>query len=661
VSARPVPLGQLSLMDLPTLAAKPPPASWTPPTTLPRPRGELISIDTETNDQGLAEEMGAGWAVGAGWLCGVSMSWAGGSVYVPVRHPDTECRPVDEVARWVEFLFENNTVVFFNSIYDLGWLRASGVRTFPRRMEDAQAICSMIDENWDSYSLDSCCQRAGISGKDEHLLNEAARAHGIPKKRGSYKHGLWKLPARYVGPYAEQDTSSTLDLFRAVWPELEKEKQEDAYRTEMRLVPCLVQMKERGIRIDLDNADRSRTRIRATRDETLRQIEIPGLRRATTIEDVRSTKTLASLFDHHGISYPMTPGGRDPVRNPPQPSFVKEFLETVEHPIGGLIRKSRKLDEMAEKFIGNYIMGFATRGRIHAEAHPLRNDDGGARTSRFSYSGPPLQQMPARDEEWAPLIRNCFLSEESARWNSSDYSQQEPRLAVHFAYLCKIHGAEAAVRYYAELGPKADFHTMVAQMAGIARSSAKIINLGLMYGMGLRKLASSLGLDMEAAEALMKQYHAKVPWVEGLTNFCKNRAMARGYINLLDGARRHFPFWQPRGTRGEGSFARRIAAEARWPNKALERAFCQKAMNSAVQGSAARQTKRAMVVAYEAGHLPMVQMHDELCFSVDDPRVGDEISRIMIETSPLVVPIRVDVEYGPTWGRAKYNWEDCPT
>jgi DNA polymerase I-like protein with 3'-5' exonuclease and polymerase domains len=356
----------------------------------------------------------------------------------------------------------------------------------------------------------------------------------------------------------------------------------------------------------------------------------------------------------------MTAGGRDPVRNPPQPSFQKEFLETVEHPIGGLIREARKLDEMAEKFLGNYILGFCRNGRIHAEAHPLRNDDGGARTSRFSYSGPPLQQMPARDEVWAPLIRDCFLAELGCRWDSSDYSQQEPRLAVHFAYLCKIHGAEEAVAYYRDLGSKADFHTMVANMAGIPRSGAKIINLGLMYGMGLRKLAASLGLEVEEAQRLLDQYHDRVPWVSGLSDFCKNRAMARGYIRLLDGARRHFPFWQPRGTRGEGSFARREVAESRWPNKPLERAFCQKAMNSAIQGSAARQTKRAMVVAYEAGYLPMVQMHDELCFSVDDPRSGQEISRIMIETSPLVVPIRVDVEYGPTWGRAKYSWEECP-
>ena len=109
-------------------------------------------------------------------------------------------------------------------------------------------------------------------------------------------------------------------------------------------------------------------------------------------------------------------------------------------------------------------------------------------------NNPNLQQIPARDPEIGPLIRSLFLPEEGEQWASIDYSQQEPRILVHYAHVygksrdVPLRGVEEFVTSYRE-DPDMDFHTMVAEMADIPRKQAKTINLGMMYGMGVAKLA----------------------------------------------------------------------------------------------------------------------------------------------------------------------------
>ncbi len=511
------------------------------------------------------------------------------------------------------------------------------------------------DENWQSYTLDACCRREGLPGKNEAGLRNAADAYGADPKSQ-----MWLLPARHVGPYAEDDAQQTLELAAILRPRIEEERLERAYRLEVDLVPVVHAMRARGIRISTTQAElvqeMMRARVRQSTDEIAR---LWG--RRCTMRDLRSPDSLGALFQHASVQVPLTPKTR-------KPSVTRGFLETLDHPLGQLVRTARQADDMAEKFVGTYILGSHHRGRIHAEIHQLRDDDGGTRSYRLSYSSPPLQQIPARDPILAPPIRKIFEAELGEWWAAPDYSQQEPRLAVHFAALLRLAGSDAAVDYYHQ-GTDADFHTMVALLAGIPRGSAKIINLGLMYGMGLAKLARSLGLSEDEAAQLMETYHQRVPWVRGLTDACTSLAQERGWVRLVDGARCRFDLWEPTGTRRGDDAAplRREEAEEqerRWAEscgrrpRRLRRAGTHKAMNRLVQGSAARQTKMAMLACAREGLLPLIQMHDEIGFSVGSEREGERAAEIMRSVVPLRIPVKVDLEYGRSWGHAKHTWED---
>jgi len=631
-----------------------PKSLWVPPTgNLPDLRGLEIGLDTETKDGGLDKEKGPGWVYNDGYLLGVSVAWNNQSIYVPIRHPDTENRELGSVICWVEDLLRNNRVVFFNIMYDMGWLLAEGCKVWPEKADDAGTMARLLDEDWPTYNLDDCCAREGFPGKDERLLDDAAAAFGIVKRDGSIKHGLWKIPARYVGPYAEQDAVATLQLGRHLRNKIQDEHLEQSYKTEMALVPVLHKMRERGIRISTKAGEKARADIRVMTQEELKKIKNPW-RRTTTIDDLRSPTSLAQIFDLEGISYPRTLKTR-------QPSFTKEWLESNNSDLAGYVRKARQLEDLGEKFIGNYILGFEHRGRIHAEIKQL-----GAKTTRFSYANPPLQQMPSRDPELAPIIRGLFYPEDGEIWGAPDYSQQEPRLSVHYAHVSAKHaqklgirmdGTEDAIAYYRDKGPDADFHQMVAEMTGKPRRVAKDINLGLFYRMGIEKLARSLGISVADGEILMEDYHGRVPWVRGLAQFCERRAKDFGFIRMIDGTRRHFNLWQPKKGRESGSFARWEQALARWPNQPLERAFAYQAMNGLIQGSAARQTKMAMVECYKVGYIPLVQMHDELDFSFGRYKDALEVNEIMTNVVKLHVPVRVDLEFGTNWGNAKKTWD----
>jgi len=579
-----------------------------------------------------------------GYVAGVSMAWSGGAIYVPIRHPETECRPHGEVMSWVEQLLRDNHVVFHNMSYDMGWLHTD---VWSERADDTQIMATMLNENEFSYSLDACCRRAGILGKDETLLRSAVANLGIDPREA--RANLWRLPARHVGPYAEQDALATLQLADHLRPRLQEERLERAYQLEMDLVPMVTAMRRRGMRVSTDAAAAVQARVRRTRDEALAEIaRLSG--RGVSVQDCNSPEALALIFDKFDIPYRRT-------NKTGQPSFTRQFLEDVEHPVGRLIRSVRQHHDLAEKFVGNYILGYEHRGRVHAEIHQLRDDDGGTRTYRLSYANPPLQQMPARDPVLGPLTRSIFVPEDGEVWGALDYSQQEPRLAVHYAALTKRHGADAAVRYYAER-EDADFHQMVADMAGIDRWSAKIINLGMMYGMGAAKLARSLGLTLEEGRAMLELYHSRVPWVSGLTDFCAGEAGRRGWIKLLDGARCRFDRWAPAWERDSTPLDLE-RARAAWPDKKLVRAFTHKAMNRLVQGGAARQTKMAMLACYREGHLPLVQMHDELDFSFARQRDAVRCTEIMTSVVRLRVPTKVDAEFGRDWGHAKYDWDQA--
>ena len=647
-----------------------PPTDWTPPAVLPDLRGRgFVAMDLETRDDGLANDRGPGWVYKAGYITGVSMAAGDQSVYVPLRHPDTACHDRDAVRRWVrDHLLSSDRKLFHHAPYDLGWLWAEFDLSPPDLLDDTHAMAFILDEDRLSYSLDNVCRWQGVPGKDETMLRDAADAFGLDPKSE-----MWKLPAKYVGPYAAQDAGSTLNVGLKMLGQIEANKFTDAYRLECDIIPLCLEMRKRGIRIDLDKAEVVQKDLLSRRDEALRELsEKAAIGRQWTMKDVNSDGFLARIFDAAQVGYPKTKKGND--------SFSTEWMEKRDHWLPQLVTKAMKMHDAGDKFVGQYIMNYSHMGRLHAEIHQFKDDRGGTRTSRFSYSDPPLQQMPARNPYIAKQIRGLFLPEPGQLWAALDYSQQEFRLMVHFASVCEMLGADKAVAMYQD-DPSTDFHTMVAKLTGLPRRRAKDVNFAKAYGAGLRKFMEMTGMSEEEAKSVMGQYDDEMPFLSRLSEFCQKRADQRGYIRLLDGALGRFERWEPRWTEWDDIVQAQAAAKAAgrplpelgacsletakarvadpnhpWKGR-LRRAHTQKAMNTLIQGSAARQTKLAMRECWRAGIVPMLQMHDDLNFSLGEEAPARQAAELMTHVVQLTVPFKVDVEFGTSWGRAAADKE----
>jgi DNA polymerase-1 len=360
-------------------------------------------------------------------------------------------------------------------------------------------------------------------------------------------------------------------------------------------------------------------------------------------------------------------------------SFDKRWMQLDEHWLPRLCVRAKAYYEAAEKFIGNYIFGYAHNDRIHASVNQFKSEDGyGTKTYRFSYSDPPLQQAPSRDDLASTEIRGCFEAEPGEKWGKKDYSQQEYRLIVSYAVLNGLDRAEEAAQQYRD-DPKTDFHSMVAEMTGLERKPAKDTNFAKSYGAGIKKFAAMINKPEAEAEAIMRQYDEKLPFNAQLYQKCQKLAESRGYMVLLDGARIHYDTWEPTWlSRDERSVGYALGSpykmnpcgleEARarlqeqghpWFHKRLRRADCRKAMNALIQGGAARQTKMAMRECWREGLVPLLQMHDELNFSLTSEKDGKKIDAIMRDVVKLKVPMLVDAGYGPSWGTAKSSWKDA--
>jgi DNA polymerase I-like protein with 3'-5' exonuclease and polymerase domains len=615
---------------------------WVMPEEYPDLSGErLIAIDLETYDPHL-KETGAGWATKRGHVIGVAVAVEGREWYFPIRHANGGNLDVRRTMGWVREICSDPdcTYVFHNAMYDIGWLRAEGVEV-KGKIADTMVAAPLLDENRFSYSLNNLGRDYLKEQKDERALREAAQQMGLDPKSE-----MWKLPAHFVGRYAEQDAALTLRLWRHMNSLMADAEITSIFDLEMRVLKVCLGMRERGVRVDLDKADRVKSRLQSEEEEVLL-----ALRKETGVDiNIWAAASVARAFDALNLTYPRTPKSD-------APSFTKNFLSTHSHPVAKAVVRARELNKARTTFIDS-ILKHTINGRIHAEIHQLRSDDGGTVTGRFSYSSPNLQQIPSRDNEISPLIRGLFLPEPGEKWGSFDYSSQEPRIVVHYAAHMKMQGADKFVAAYKE-DPRSDFHQLAADIVGVPRKQAKTINLGLFYGMGVNKLGEQLGLDFESAKDLFSIYHDKVPFVKELTSRVSTIADNRGTIRTLLGRRCRFDKWEPRAFGANKAYSHDEARQIYGETTLLKRAFTYKALNRLIQGSAADQTKKAMVDLYDAGILPMIQIHDELALSVSSREQADTIMDVMQNCVELGVPSVVDAELGPSWGEAKLSLDEA--
>jgi len=610
-----------------------PETEWVMPEELKDLKGvKEIAVDLETNDPNL-KELGSGNVIGNGHIAGVSLAIEGWAGYYPIQHEQGGNMDKALVISWLKNLFkqEYTTFIFHNAMYDVCWLKAAGIN-IKGKIVDTMIAASLIDENRLSYQLNVLAKHYVGIGKDEKVLYNAAKEYGLdPKKE------LWRLPAMFVGQYAERDAEATLKLWQRLHRELHDQELIDIFRLETQLFPCLIEMRFKGVRVDLEKAHKIKKNLMAREQKILNKIkDLTGLH-----VEIMAARSIAKAFDKLKLPYDRTAKSKEP-------SFTKNFLQNHPHELAQSIADAREINKAHSTFIDS-ITKHAHKGRIHADINQIRSDQGGTVTGRFSMSNPNLQQIPARHPELGPLIRSIFIPEENCKWGSFDYSQQEPRILVHYAKLQNLPGVnEIADAYKAG---DADFHKVVADMAGIKRKQAKTINLGLMYGMGKNKLMAELGLMKESAEKLIRQYHARAPFVKQLMDNVSRKANERGKIRTLLGRACHFDLWQPVQF---GVFKPLPLEQARKNyDEPLKRAFTYKALNKLIQGSAADMTKKSMVALYKNGIIPHIQIHDEVDISVESDKKAEQIVQIMEEAVVLQVPNKVDYESGANWGDIK--------
>jgi len=488
---------------------------------------------------------------------------------------------------------------------------------------------ALVDENQLRYDLNNCSRRYTGKGKDEAALYAAAKEWGVDAKAEMYK-----LPALYVGAYAEKDAEITLALWHELKKEIELQDIGSIFQLELDLFPCLVDMRFLGVRVNQEQALNEKKTLLEQETKLLTEIK-----KKTGVEvQIWAARSIAKVFDKLKLKY-------DRTIKTQAPSFTKNFLMHHPHPTVKKIAQAREINKAHTTFIDT-ILKHTHKGRIFAEINQLRGDNGGTVTGRFSYSNPNLQQVPARNKDLGPRIRSLFLPEEGHTWGCFDYNQQEPRLVVHYAALQNLYGVDSVLDAYK--AGNADFHHIVADMAQIPRFQAKTINLGLFYGMGKNKLQAELGVSKDKAEELFRQYHAKVPFVKQLMDSVMRRAQDSGKIRTLLGRLCRFPLWEPNQFGIHKALSHEDALREHGPG--IRRAFTYKALNKLIQGSAADMTKKAMINLYKEGITPHIQVHDELDISVKDDKQAKQIVQIMETSVELEVPNKVDYEAGENWG-----------
>ena len=607
---------------------------WSAPENYPDLKGyKYIAIDLETKDPNL-KTRGSGAIQGMGEIVGFAIAVDGWSGYYPIAHEGGGNMDRQKVLKWIKEVLETPaTKIFHNAMYDVCWLKAYGFK-INGMIVDTMVMASLIDENRFSFTLNSISFEYLREVKDEKALKEAAESFGLDAKAEMYK-----LPAMYVGNYAEKDAELTLELFKTLSREIKKQNLENIYQLETELFPCLIEMKFKGVRVDVEKAHKLKQQLSTEEKQLLLEVK------KHTGEEVEiwAARSIAKVFDKLALPYELTSKSK-------LPSFTKNFLSEHPHPTIKLIAKAREINKAHTTFIDT-IIKHQYKGRIHADINPIRSDQGGTVTGRFSYSNPNLQQIPARNKDLGPMIRSLFIPEVNHKWGCFDYSQQEPRLVVHYAAATEPICFDDSVINIVEKfkNDSVDFHQTVADMADISRTQAKTINLGLFYGMGKNKLQAELGLSKVDADNLFNKYHENVPFVKDLMNRTSNHAQASGSIGTLLGRKCRFDKWEP-NTFGMHTPMSYEEAERTYGRGRIKRAFTYKALNKLIQGSAADMTKKAMLDLYKEGIIPHIQIHDELDISIESKEKAKKIIEIMENAVTLSVPNKVDYESGDTWG-----------
>jgi DNA polymerase I-like protein with 3'-5' exonuclease and polymerase domains len=613
-------------------------------------RAKVISLDVETYDPKL-DELGPGWARGDGHICGVSIGAdEDGRWYFPIRHtiqPD-ENYDSARVFGWLREVLgrPDQPKVGTNLVYDLGWLRQEGIAV-RGDLFDVQFAEALLDEAA-HVALEILANKYLGTGKVGGVLYQWCSDYYGGRADGSQRKNIYRSPPRLAAPYAMGDVDLPLRILKKQWPLLYQHGLLNLFEMECALLPLLVEMRFAGVSVDIAQAERVRANL-LERELALKKT----LNTLCGFEvNINASESIAKAFNKFNLPYALTEKAR-------KPSFTKEFLRAVTHPVGKAIIEIRNVSKTRGTFVESYILEAHKSGKVYPEFHPLKGDDGGTRTGRFSSSNPNYQNLPAKDEEMGRLVRSIMVPDNGHKqWREYDYNQLQYRFLAHYAV---GDGAEN-LRHIFRTDPTADYHATVQRLIfevtaiKLERKPTKNVNFGFVFGMGLAHLCEMLGLSLSEGKKLLTSYHAGVPYVKKTLEYFSEQANTFGTIRTILGRVSHFDLWEPSNWRDKRPALPHDNALVEYGS--IKRAYTYKALNYLLQGGEGDLMKTAMLRCWRDGvysriGVPRLTVHDSLSHSDAgnaNEDAWDHMQHIMETAIPLSIPITVGFKVGDSWG-----------
>jgi len=515
-------------------------------------------------------------------------------------------------------------------------------------IHDTQYLLFLTDPYAFSFSLKPSAERIlGLPPDERDEVRDWLLRHQPMKHRGitisdsktesDTKH-FWAryiclAPGDLVGRYAEGDTDRTYQLYERLMPQVVEQGMLEAYQREQRLMPILSESTQRGVRVDTERLEEDIERYRAAQ-----KVSDDYLFSRLGSFDLNKDAELAAALDRAGMvtEWVLTPTGRRSVSR-------KNLV--------GRVRDPDLLHHLAyrgvlETCLGTFAIPWLAKakaegGRLHPQWNQVRGDRGadgdlsGTRTGRMSCRDPNLQNPPNDFEELVVPpgqpemmhMRSYLLPEEGTIWLKRDFSAQEMRIMAHYT--------EGSLAQAFRRDPSTDPHeavkAIIKEKSGVelSRKFVKITGFGIMYGRGVPNLSAALGVDVERGKATRDAYYAALPEVRDLSNETRKRGRNGGFITTW-GGRRYF----------------------REPNE--ERDLSYKLLNYLIQGSAADQTKQA-IVDWHAMRKPtdmlIAAVHDELniCAPADEADAAMYRLQTAMDWPRFDVPFQSEGYRGPNW------------
>lgn len=568
--------------------------------------------------------------------------------YLAWGHPTKNNATYEQAAQELKDIWKGSSeILFHNGKFDLDVAFAHFGLALPpwHRVHDTLFSLFLDDPHALSLSLKPAAERLlGLPPEEQDAVKDWLVSKKIIRANQGAGAFIAQAPGDIVGRYAVGDVDRTLALHKLLYPKLD-ERMRCAYDRERRLLPILLENERQGMRVDV---------ARLEKDLKIYEAGMLAadkwLRRKLGDINLDSDREVADALREKKI--------------------VTDFVKTKTG-LDSVSKKNLTLDRFKVRMVG-MMLGYRNRlstvltmsmrpwlaqaqacgGYISTEWNQVRQSHGndgskGTRSGRLScsrlmnitkdfmdkgdgYSHPTAVPLPE-----LPLVRRYLLPDEGGVFVHRDYNQQEFRILAHFE------DGDLMNSYRAN--PRIDYHDAmrerIKEMVGLdlPRRAVKILNFGILYGMGAGKLAEGLGVSVDEARKLRNAQKKAAPGVAALDRDLKQKGRDGEPIRTWGG--RKYMCEPPKVING------------------IERTFEYKLLNYLIQGSAADCTKEAIIRLHEAkwqGRF-LVTVHDEINISAPKAAAGAsrEVLRKVMESVEFDVPMLSDAKVGPSWGDLK--------